>query len=108
MMERFTANGAVKSIQNSRWIPEQAAIRVMDSLPLSSEDLLLGAEPILFAFAGFATATFVQRIGALSYAVHYLCWESRLHGHHLIRRIALSKDRLLLLNRHHLPALPKG
>jgi hypothetical protein len=33
------------------------------------EDLLLGAEPVLFVLAGFVTAVFIQFVGPLSYLV---------------------------------------
>jgi hypothetical protein len=40
----------------------------VDIVPLlSSEDLSLGAEPILFVLARFATAAFIQLIGAFPY-----------------------------------------
>ena len=38
-------------------------------LPLVFEDLLLGAEPVMFVLAGFTTTAFVQLIGPLSYHV---------------------------------------
>jgi len=38
-------------------------------LPLLFEDLLLGAEPVLFVLAGFTTTALIQLIGPLSYHV---------------------------------------
>ena len=39
------------------------------ALHLPFEDLLLGAEPVLFVAAGFTTAAFIQLIGPVSYPV---------------------------------------
>ena len=38
-------------------------------LALRFEDFLLGAEPILFFLAGFATTAFKELVGTLSYPV---------------------------------------
>src|ERR1700693_2657847 len=69
----------------------QAAVDGVPFPPLF-ENLLLGAEPVLFVLAGFTTTAFVELIGPLS--DHVVGWGSAWHHRHLARR-AFRADRSL-------------
>jgi hypothetical protein len=62
-----------------------------DPSHIPSEDLLLGAEPILFVMARFATAEFVKFIGAIPYPGRLLRWKSIWH-HCCCRNGGLRND----------------
>jgi hypothetical protein len=63
-------------------------------LPLPFEDLLLGAEPVLFFLARFTASVLIELISSRSYPV--LRWDSVWHHCHLARGAFRSNGNLCL------------